>query len=401
MWRRVTGVVVSYYILSALTSISMGFIMGVYSNFLRSGGLDEFSVNMVNVVYFAVITLCEIPTGLFADIFGRKGSFVISCFMETLSFAIYGFSRSFASFATAEALGAVGRTFASGAFDAWLVDSLKNEGGSHNLLKIFAKRSLICRTSVIVSAIIGGWIGDRGMNLPFFAGSILYFITGVTALLIMKETYFERVKFSFSKGIQEMKSTWNRSLAFAKSDINFRFILIISAVQMFAYMAPNMEWQKVFSDLGLSNSWNGLIGGFINAAIITGLILSRKLGRFIKEERNQMIFTQILTGVCIVLTVSFVNIYPIAIFFFLHEIGRGMSGPVMDSYTQKCITSSKERATLGSFGSMVGHFGGALGLITSGLIAKYAGITSAWIVSGTVLVLVTLWLMRNNHRKTE
>jgi hypothetical protein len=314
--------------------------------------------------------------------------------LETVAFAVYGLATGFWGFILAETIGAIGKTFASGAFEAWLVDSLKHTGEKVDLLKIFARRSFISRASVIATSIIGGWLGDKEMSLPFFAASVTYGLCGFLALTLMKETYFEKSKFSFVNGLQEVKKTWNKSLAFAKSDASFRFILAISALQMFAFMAPNMEWQKVFKDLGFSNSANGLIGGFINIAIIIGIVLSDKLGRILKGERKQIIFTQIFTGLCIALTVSFVNVYLVIIFFFLHEIGRGASGPMMDSYTQNCIHSPKERATLSSFGSMAGHFGGALGLLTSGLIAKYWGITPTWIVSGMVLVITTLLLVK-------
>ena len=392
------SIVSAYYIISALFSAGMGFIMGVYSNFLRSAGLDEFWVNMVNVCFFVVITICEIPTGIFADIFGRKGSFVISCFFETISFIVYGFSKSFWGFIMAETIGAIGKTFASGAFDAWLVDSLKHNGENFDLLKIFSIRSLICKVTIIVTAIIGGYIGDYGLNLPFFMAGILYFTCGIVAIFLMKEVYFEKSKISFVGGIKEINDTWKKSVAFTKADTNFRFILIMMSIQMFAMMAPNMEWQKVFSSLGFNNSANGIIGGLINVAIIIGILLSRK--DIIRGEKRAMVLVQILIGILIILTVSFTSICPVIIFFFLHEIGRGMFRPIVDSYTQKCITSSKERATLSSFGSMAEHFGGALGLMISGIIAKYAGISSAWIVSGVVLIVVTIIVGKNNNRES-
>jgi len=397
---KTRSIVILYYIISALSAGSMGFIMGVYSNFLRSAGLDEFWVHAVNVSYFVVIAICEIPTGIFADIFGRKGSFVISCFLETISFLIYGFSRSFGGFVLAETVGAVGKTFSSGAFDAWLVDSIKHTGEEHDLLKIFSRRGLISRVAVIVSSIIGGYIADYGMNLPFFAGSIVFFICGIIAVIFMKETYFEKSKFSFADGFKEIKNTWNKSIIFTKSDRNFRFVLIMCSMQMFAVMAPNMGWQKVFLNLGFSNSANGIIGALISVAIIVGIILSRKVQNYVIGEKRLVVFIQILIGASIALTVSFVSIYPVLLFFFIHEIGRGMFGPVMESYTQKSITSSKERATLSSFVSMVGHFGGALGLLTSGFIAKYAGIPLAWIVSGFILVIVVLFI-GGNHNKDK
>jgi MFS family permease len=390
------SIISAYYVMSALFAAGMGFIMGVYSNFLRSAGLDEFWVNMVNVFFFIVITICEIPTGIFADIFGRKGSFIISCFLETVSFTVYGFSKSFWGFVVAETIGAVGKTFASGAFDAWLVDSLKHNGEDFNLLKIFSKRDLICKITIIATAIIGGYFGDHGLNLPFFMSGITYFICGIVAIFLMKEVYFEKSKLSFVSGIKEIKDTWKKSVAFTKTDTNFRFILIIMSIQMFAVMAPNMEWQKIFSNLGFNNSANGIIGGLINVAIIIGILLSQK--DIIRGEKKAMFLVQILIGSSIVLTVLFTNIYPVIIFFFLHEIGRGMFSPMVDSYTQKCITSSKERATLSSFGSMAGHFGGALGLLISGVIAKYAGISSAWIVSGAVLIIVAIIVGKNNNK---
>ncbi len=394
-------IVAAYYLISALTSGSMGFIMGVYSNFLRSGGLDEFWVNTVNVIYFMTITLCEIPTGLFADIFGRKNSIVISCLLEAVSCGVYGLSRGFGGFAIAETIGAVGRTFASGAFDAWLVDSLKANGEDHNIKKIFAKRSLISRMAVIATALAGGWLGDKGLNLPFFMSSLLFLITGLIVLLVMKEKNFVRQKFSLKAGLVEMKQTWQKSLTFAKKDLNFRFVLIISGVQTFAMMAPNMEWQKLFSNLGFSNSHNGIIAGVINITLMAGAVLSSRIDWLIKEEKNQMVWSQVLIGLCVILTATCHQIYPVVTFFLLHELCRGMADPIMDSYVQKCIVSPKERATLSSFGSMIKHFGGALGLLVSGLIAKLAGINAAWIVSGSLMIIASLWVAKNHAQKSK
>jgi MFS family permease len=383
---------------SALTAGGVGFTMGIYSNFLRSAGLDEFWVNMVNVCFFVTITVCEIPTGLFADIFGRKGSFVISCFLEAVSFLIYGFSKSFLGFVTAEVTLAIGATFASGALSAWLVDSLKHVGEKHDLLKIFSTRSLISRILIIGTSFIGGYIGDRGLNLPFFVASSFYFVCGIITVIFMKEIYFEKTKFSFLSGLKEMKKTLERSFAFTKSDTNFRFILIISFIQMFAVMAPNMEWQKIFSNLGFTNSTNGTIASFISVTMILGALLTRKMGVFAKNEMKSIMLMQIFVGVSIALTVSFVGIYPTLLFFFLHELGRGMSGPLMESFTQNSITSPKERATLSSFLSMVGHFGGALGLVVSGLVARYAGIPTTWVVSGSFLIITT-FIVAKKYRK--
>lgn len=389
-------IVSAYYIISALMAGSMGFTMGVYSSFLRSAGLDEFWVNMVNVIYFITITFCEIPTGLFADIFGRKWSLVASCLLQSGAFCVYGMSRSFGGFVLAEIICATGRTFASGAFNAWLVDSLKMEGGDHNLHHIFTKRSLFSGAATILMAILGGRIGNEGLNLPFYCGSALFLVTGIVATVILKETYFVRTAYSFTKGLQEIRDIWKRSKDFARSDMNFRFVLVISGLQMFAVMAPNMEWQEVFKQFGFTHSDNGILAAIIIAVITFGAYFSRKLSPKVANEKRQMVAIQVLIGLFIILTVSCTSIYPILTYFFIHEIARGMSGPIMETYSQRCITSSKEKATLSSVSSMASHFGGFAGLIICGLIAKYVGIPAAWIVSGSFLIITTLVVARNH-----
>ena len=247
---------------------------------------------------------------------------------------------------------------------------------------------------------LGGYIANRGLNIPFYCTSLMYLITGIVSCVIMKENNFEKMGFSFKKSIEKMRDTWNKSCVFTKKDEKFRFILYVSAVQMFAVMAPNMEWQKVFSDLGFGNSFNGIIGGIIHVVIILGYLLTNVINQHIKEEKMQIIFTQIFLGLFIGLTVSFANIYPVVAFFCLQEVCRGMSGPMIDHYVQKCITSSNERATLSSFQSMVEHLGGALGLICSGLIAKCFSIQLAWLISGFVLVIAMIFIAKDQKRRS-
>src|SRR3989344_4988983 len=109
-----------YLLLKSVSAFSISFIAAVYVTFLISKGLNLFEVNLVNFVFFTTLFICEIPTGAVADVFGRKVSFVCSCFLYALGMFIYSASNSFWGFALAEMTAAIGNTFASGAFQAWL-----------------------------------------------------------------------------------------------------------------------------------------------------------------------------------------------------------------------------------------------------------------------------------------
>jgi predicted MFS family arabinose efflux permease len=162
---------------------------------------------------------------------------------------------------------------------------------------------------------------------------------------------------------------------------------------MFATMAPNMQWQKIATNLGCSSAESGIIAAFISIALLMGSEIARYFKDRLKNKRLEIVITQMFVGLNIALVTTFVSKYPIITFFLLHEIGRGAGDVLRGAFIQECIPSKEERATLGSFVSMVEHLCGAAGLIISGLMADKYGYNPAWVISGAALVLVTLTLL--------
>src|ERR1019366_4447354 len=107
-----------YLMLRAISAFGASLLSATYVTFLISKGLNLLEVNLVNFVFFATLFVFEIPTGAFADVFGRKLSFILSCFLFSLGMFLYAIATSFWGFALAEGVAAVGATFASGAFQA-------------------------------------------------------------------------------------------------------------------------------------------------------------------------------------------------------------------------------------------------------------------------------------------
>ena len=119
--RRYYGVWLTY-------SLAGGFLAGVYPLFLRSRGLNQFEINSVLAVYFAVTFLLDVPTGAFADAIGRRLALVLGSALRCLAFGLYFVSHAYVLFLVAETVDAVGTTFCNGAIDAWGVDALDEAG---------------------------------------------------------------------------------------------------------------------------------------------------------------------------------------------------------------------------------------------------------------------------------
>ncbi|MBI4134563.1 MAG: hypothetical protein HY471_00445 [Candidatus Sungbacteria bacterium] len=383
-----------YLLLTAFYRLGISFINATYVTFLLSKGLNLFEANLVNMVFFTTLFLFEIPTGAMADVFGRKASFVAACSFFAISMFLYAASETFWQFAFAEALAAIGHTFASGAFQAWLVDKLRHHGYEGSLTGIFAKEQQIMHGCSIIGAVAGAYLADVNIALPWVGGGCVFFVTLVLALAWMKEEYFVRQPFSVAGGLVAMRDTAKTSIHYGVRHKAIRFVLLMGTAQFFAVMAPNMQWQPFFSQFIESKATLGYIFSSMALAMMLGAWFAPKFLARVGSERRALALTQIVIGGGIAATIAF-HWLPAALgTFLIHEVGRGVWKPLKDVYLHDNIPS-KERATIVSFESVTHHIGGMMGLLVSGALAQYTSIATAWVVSGGILVASAMLLFKN------
>jgi len=389
--------ILQYFTLTMLFNFAMCSIVATYVTFLTSNGLNLFEVNMVNFVFFSVRLIFEIPTGAFADVFGRKASFVMSCLLMSLGTFMYALSHSFWGFAAAEGVSAVGSTFASGAFDAWLVDKLNHHGHTGERHRIFARAEFLGRVVGIASALIGSYLADIRGSLPWFLGSAIFLVTGIVTICWMKEEYFEKQPFSWSLGLTSMKNTFLSSVEYGIKNKVVRFIVIVGLIQMFAVQAPNMQWQPYFIQFVHAKRNLGYMWVVMSSFLMIGSMIAPRLLTRVKDEKKSLVICQVIAGLGILLTTLVPFLAGIMI-YMVHEIPRGMYGPLKKKYLHDNIPS-KERATIASFESISPHLGGMAGLLLSGFLANTYSISLAWVTSGVVLIGATLLVAKNGVKK--
>lgn len=387
-----------YLTLKALSTFGVSFISAVYVTFLITRGLNLFEVNLVNAVFFATLFIFEIPTGALADVFGRKASFVASCLLWGISMFLYSSAHTFAGFAGAELVAAIGATLSTGAFQAWLVDKLAHHGHSGSLSRIFAREQQVVSGLSIAGGVLGAFLGGISLALPWIVGGTVMLATGVTAQMTMREEYFVPQKFSFSAGLAALKRTVKASIDYGIRHKTIRFILVIGGIQFLAVMAPNMQWQPLFLPHLPGKTELGYLWAGMAASMILGAQLAPWFLRKVASEKKALIVSQVIIGLGLLTAVA-TKLFAIALpAFLMHELARGAFRPLKDQYLHDNIPS-KERATLVSFESVSHHIGGLVGLIASGFIAQSLGIPWAWTLSGLVLIAGTLLVAKNGQRQ--
>ncbi len=398
MTNDVKKTIGSYLALRAVSAFGISLIGATYATFLISKGLNLFQVNLVNFVFWATLFIFEIPTGAFADIFGRKLSFVLSCCFFSLGMFLYASANSFWGFAFSECAAAIGSTFASGAFQAWLVDRVRHQGYEGPLGKIFAREQQIKSATGIVAAVLGAFAAEKNSSMPWFWGGCIFALLAIIATFWMKEEEFVHKKFSFAEGLSAMRNIVKTSGRYTMTNDAVRFIVIMGVVQFFAIQAPNMEWQPFFTQFLSHKRSLGFIFSGISVAMMIGAALAPRLLKKIGSERTSLSIVQIAIGAGIFLTIFCRSLFPALGHFLAHEVFRGMFVPLKDMYLNDNIPS-KERATLISFESISHHIGGMIGLLVSGVVAQYGSMKAAWTMSGLILIVSALLMLKSGRNK--
>ncbi|MBN2649663.1 MAG: MFS transporter [Prolixibacteraceae bacterium] len=171
--------------------------------FLLEKGMSYSEIGIMYAVKEVALNLVEIPSGIFADTWGRKRTLAGSFVFYIISFSVFYFSNSFVLFLLAFALFGVGDAFRTGTHKGMMMDYLKmNDWGKHKTMYYGHTRAWSQR-GLAISSLIGGLIVFQQGN---FEVIFLYSIIPYLLNLLLLMSY--PAKLNYSRERQE-KSRWS------------------------------------------------------------------------------------------------------------------------------------------------------------------------------------------------
>lgn len=389
-----------YYLLLFLSSFATNTISVTYVLFLLSQGLDLLQVNLVNVAFMVGIFIFEIPTGAYADNFGRRKAVIISTALVTLAFATYFLSSTLWMFILAETIAAIAWTFRSGALDAWLVDSLKEKDYQGKVDQIFSHAAMITQIASLFGGLVGAYIGAVSLRLPMGVAAIISLFTLIAAYFFMKERSVIKVSVNFISGINEIKKMSKEGITYGIKHKVILWLILANVMVLFAFQPLSMYWSPRFNSLAGNQVWlMGWVWVGISLAMMSGAFLVRHLFNKAVSYASSLIVMSLVLSVPIFFSATSEIFAVVLSSFLVYEVGRGMMGPIQSSYLNKHIESSN-RATVLSFHSMMGKVGAVGGLIILGWVGKNHSIQYSWVIAGIILLfLVPIFLRVAYHEK--
>ncbi|MBL7053756.1 MFS transporter [Patescibacteria group bacterium] len=387
----------TYLLITAASELLIGLHAAIYVTYLMSNDLSLLQVSLVNFFFMLSVFVLEIPTGAIADIFGRKFSFVLSNIICGAGFLVYSLSESFTGFVASEIIIALGLVLSSGAFKAWMVDSLNFYQWEGKLINVFKLEGRIGSIASMAGGLIGAYLGVQNLAMPFAIAGTGFLILAITTFALVKEEYFVHKK---RKDI----NLWNNIRQISSASIKYGLkhqvvFLIVSVTVVFTlgFQALNMYWQPWFTPHISGSQYLGYIWVGIIFCKMLGIEM---VGYFEKRVPNFKIgYLVIGTSVGTMIMLSAIPFLKISIIaFILHEVIRGLSQPYTNTMIQENITSSANRATIDSFISMMRTGAAGIGLLLAGILSNAYGISITWMISGIIIIVLTpVAMIINGH----
>lgn len=396
----------TYLLLTLLSTLSASLIWGVNTLFLLDAGLSNTEAFAANAFFTAGQVIFEVPTGVLADLWGRRASYLLGAATLLLSTLLYVWLwRMHAplwSWAIASILIGLGFTFFSGATDAWLVDALAFTGFDGDLESVFAKGQVVTGAAMLTGSVAGGYVAQlTNLGMPYIVRSGLLGLTMLAAFLFMRDLGFAPAR-GKSLGA-EVRSVIRSSLDNGWRKPPIRWLMLSGpftmGVSIYAFYALQPYLLDLYGDkkaFGVA----GLAAALVAGAQIVGGLMVPLLRRLFARRTHVLIATTVISVACLTImgwTPSFwVAIVAVAVW------GVAFAGalPMRRAYLNGIIPS-EQRATVLSLDNLLASAGGVVTQPALGRVADVAGYPASYLVSAAIQVAALPFLALARRERAE
>ncbi len=354
---------------------SMNFFGAVLVPFFTDwGGITLTQIMILQSWFMLWGFVMEMPTGAFADYFGRKYSLSIGCVVNVVAAIVYASVPNFYVFLFAEFLWAISSAFASGADDAFVYDSLKRTGDSKKSKKIFGRLRSFNLVGYLSAGIVGGVMASRfGLRAPMLLTALPLFVAFLISLSFKEPKMYQKV------GSKSYIRILKDGIRFFRGHGTLKILALdMIAVSTIVYFILWL-YQPMLKQAGVGVEYFGVV---YSAMVVSEMAVINKhqvVETLFGSKKRVLFFSSAITGSMFVIG-GVTNFLPLVLVSIIVGGGIGLSRePLLASYMNKHIPSEK-RATVLSTINMVSR-------LPIAILSPLVGVMIDWSVSYTLVIL--------------
>ena len=386
-----------YYLASGLGGLAF-FYNAIGTLYYRHFNVSFAQIGWLISITLIVTVILEIPSGAFADLYGKKKSLIISAILNFIATFLVTTSSSFWPFLIGFAFWGAGRAFNSGAASAFLFDTLKALGQEKAFIKHSGRLSGLFTSIDIFSGFLGPLMFATNIRFPFYISLVAAFL-----VVLVQFTFYEHTKVdkTFTKILtnhwQQIKDTF---LIGIKSKI-FIWLTLVSILFFITgktmaeiVSTPFLTKQAGFSLQNLSFIF--LIASIIQAsAAFFADKIEAKLG-----PKSSFLFASLIFGLTTFVLGLSRNVLLTAFILGFYYAAWSFNDVVVQNYLSH-HSLDQNRATLLSISSMLVSLSGLLTFPMMGLITDLISTQITIWILGIILLLFSPLLIifypKTNH----
>lgn len=398
----------TYLLLTLLSTLSASFIWGINTLFLLDAGLSNAEAFAANAFFTAGMVLFEVPTGVVADTWGRRISYLLGAATLLLSTLLYLFmwrtQAPFWGWAVSSILLGLGFTFFSGATQAWLVDALAFTGSKDSLESVLARGQVVGGAAMLGGSVAGGFIAQAtSLGVPYLIRSVMLGLTLVAALLWMKDLGFtpKRGRSLWTEVRKEIRGAVESG--WGNPPVRWLMLeaLFSGGVGMFAFYALQPYLLQLYGDpgaFGIAGLAAAIVAG---TQMLAGLLAPRF--RLMFRRRTHALFVTSLVGTGSLAGLGLTSSFGFAVLLLvIWGFAFSVTMPIRQAYINGIIPS-QQRATVLSFDNLMASASGVVAQPALGRVADLSGYPQAYVVGAAIQLaaLPFLFLARRENAASD
>jgi len=390
-----------------LNSYLTGLLTPILSLALIDKGASLSNLSIILGLYALSVILLELPSGITADVFGRKKTFLLSLAAFTISFLLLLISKGLISLCIVMILYGFGRALGSGSFDALFIDYYIDNFGKDKLHNITTRLSVLDALGLSAGALSGGFFHEISNKLLPSIGrydlNIIVRIVLTIAVIAISVLFISEKKQKDGKNHISIKKHVKNSYGFVCKNTTILFIFLSVFSTGFFLSALETYWQPHFITLLPDKGSTGLLGLmaflYLGAAMVGSILSNKTITKYKFNLRKMYLTMRGLLALLMILTALQTNVPLFIAYYASIYLMFGMA-TIPEDVILNSETPNEIRASVLSVKSFTIQIGGLSGSLLYSILIRFISIPAIWILAASI-ILITIALIAKRFVAAE
>ncbi len=356
----------------------------------RERGLSLTQITALDAPFFLAQIVAEVPTGAFADRFGRKLSLILGSFTFGAAIFVFGVAENYLVILASYMIWAVSAAFRSGADSAILYDSLKKLGRTEEYAKIQGRSLALMPAATVIGSLLGAPLAAAtSLSTPVVLSGGIACLGGFIAMFYREPPY----RSSASVGIT---GTMGTAVRMVMGRATLRYCLVYSTMLGVVAFAPVILLQPFLVGHGASVASLGYLTVPMRIFGAVGMVVAYRVVIGVGQWRT-FAMLPLLSMAAYGGLAMWDSFWAFTLFPLISITAAVRQVSTVDYFNQRI--PSEQRATILSLRSL------ALALVLAGGEPALGAMSDAWSLrvafAATAVFALAGWLLLPGWRRAE